>query len=160
MKILKIVFATAVLLLVQNRLLAQQPVNEKDVAGTWKLIIDIDKELEEAKQDLEEQEDSFLENLVLESVTGLVSGVLDELEIYMEFMPDGELEVTVDAFGKIETEASNWFINKDGQLFIEDTESFSSDEYWMLADGMLVNYKENSGKREQNNVYMVKIDSK
>ena len=159
MKLLKALLLAGMLLSIPVGLTAQEKIEEKMLLGTWKMVINIEEELEEAEEELEENGDSFLEKIIFESVSGLVSGIIEELEIYMEFKPDGELVVTVDAFDEHETEYSNWFIDKKGRLFIEDTESFQSDEFWLYEKGMLVSYEERDGGLRRNNVYMVNIDT-
>lgn len=138
--------------------IAQQKVKEKNITeNTWKLVINVDDDLEEAKQEAEE-EDSFLGEVIVNSVSGLVSGLLNELEIYFEFRADGEVKVTVEAFGEREVEYSEWKIDNKGRLIISDTERFQTDDddYWMLEDDVLVSYEEDGELNE--NVYLVKID--
>lgn len=138
-------------------LYGQQAVTEKDLLGTWKLVIDIDDELEKA----ENEEESFLDQVILSSVSGLVSGIMDNIEIHMEFKPGGELKVNVNAFDEQETEYSEWYINEEGQLMISETESFSSEDqdYWLMDSGVLLLYEENS-RQPNENVYMVKLSEK
>ncbi|WP_258097744.1 hypothetical protein [Marinoscillum pacificum] len=137
---------------------AQNKVKERDITDkTWKLVINVDEELEEAKKEAEE-EDSFLGEVIVNSVSGLVSGLLDELEIYMEFRANGEVKVTVEAFGEREIEYSEWSIDNRGRLRISDTDRFQTDDedYWMLEDGVLVSFEDDGELNE--NVYLVKIE--
>ncbi len=137
---------------------AQQKVKEKDLLDkTWKLIINVDEELEEAKKEAED-EDSFLAEVVVNSVSGLVSGILKELEIYMEFRADGEVKLTIEAFGEREIEYSEWFIDKRGRLRITDTDRFQTDDddYWMMEEGVLISFEDDGELNE--NVYLVKIE--
>lgn len=137
---------------------AQQKVKENDISGkTWKLIINVDEDLEEAKKEAEE-EDSFLGEVIVNSVSGLVSGILDELDIYMEFRANGEVKVTVEAFGEREIEYSEWHIDNRGRLRISDSERFKTDDddYWMMEDGVLVSYEDDGELNE--NVYLVHIE--
>ena len=133
-------------------------VKSKDIEGkNWKLIINIDEELEEAKKDAEE-EDSFLGEIIVNSVSGLVSGIMDELEIFMEFRANGEVKMTVEAFGEREIEYSEWSIDSKGRLRISDTERFQTDDddYWLMEDGVLISFEENGELNE--NVYLVNIE--
>ncbi|MEQ8473293.1 MAG: hypothetical protein RIC35_19005 [Marinoscillum sp.] len=139
-------------------LTAQSKVREKDLTdGTWKLVIDIEEELDEAKKEVRE-EDSFLGEMILNSVSGLVSGIIEELEIYMEFRPDGEVKVVVEAFGEREVEYSEWHIDSKGRLYISDTDRFKTDDddYWLMENGVLISYEERNERNE--NVYLVHID--
>lgn len=159
MKKLVLILAVIAFCLFHLNLNAQEKVKEKVLLGNWKLIIDIETELNEAEEEMEENDESVIGQVVLKSVSGLVSGIIDELDIYMEFRPGGELKVTVDAFGEHETEYSKWYISKEGRLFIEDNDSFSTEEFWMYDNGMLVNYQENGRDLERNSVYLVNIDN-
>ena len=125
--------------------------------GTWKLIIDIEEELEEAEKELEEEE-SILGEIIFKTVTGAVEGVLKRLEIYMDFRDNGTVKIMVDAFGEKETEYSEWGIDSKGRLRISDNEHFKTDDnnYWMMDNGILVQFEEDGDKSES--VYMVKID--
>ena len=139
---------------------SQDKVKEKHLLGNWKMIIDVEDAFEEAKADLDE-DDSILGKVVLSSVSGLVSGLLDELEIYMEFLPKGELKIMVNAFGEVETEYATWSIDKDGRLFLENTESvFSGDsDYWLFHDDVLVSYNESADHSDSAPlVYMINLD--
>ncbi|WP_421869292.1 hypothetical protein [Marinoscillum sp.] len=137
---------------------SQSKVKSKDIEDkTWKLVINIDEELDEAKREAEE-EDSFLGEVIVNSVSGLVSGIIDELEIYMEFRANGEVKVTVEAFGEREVEYSEWSIDSKGRLHISDTDRFQTDDddYWMMEDGVLVSFEEDGELNE--NVYLVHIE--
>ena len=136
---------------------AQDKVREKDLKGTWKLIIDIEEEMDEAKEEMDE-EDSFLGKMILNSVSGLVTGIMEEIDIYMEFRSDGEVKIIVEAFDEREIEYSEWYIDSKGRLFIEDTDRFSSDDgdYWLIDDDVLISFEDKYDRNE--NVYMVRID--
>lgn len=138
--------------------LQAQKVKEKDLIGNWKLIINLEEAFEEAEMEMKE-DDSVLGKIVLSSVSGLVTGILDEIEIYMEFKPKGELKIMVNAFGEKEVEYSSWDIDKQGRLYIKDTNSYSSDDhdYWILQDDVLVSIDEGNSVPDKN-VYMVKLD--
>ncbi|HCX21778.1 MAG: hypothetical protein CMB80_26975 [Flammeovirgaceae bacterium] len=136
----------------------QNKVKEKDITDkTWKLVINIDEELDEAKKEAEE-EDSFLAEVIVNSVSGMVSGILNELEIYMEFRANGEVKVTVEAFGEREVEYSEWSIDSRGRLRISDTDRFQTDDddYWLMEDGVLVSFEDDGELNE--NVYLVHIE--
>lgn len=125
--------------------------------GTWKMVIDIDEELEEAEREAEE-EDSFLGEIIAHSVSGLVSNIMGKIDIYMDFRPNGEVKVMVDAFGEKETEYSEWTIDHKGRLYISDNDNFSTDDddYWLIEDNILVLFED--GGKKSNNVYMVRME--
>ncbi len=143
---------------ISSAAIAQDKVRRSDVEGkTWKLKIDIDDELEE---ELDDADDAF-ERIIIKSVAGLVDGIIDGIDIYFEFMPNNELKITVEAFGEREVEYTEWYINKNGALVIEDTDSFDtdSDDIWLFVDDVLVAFDEDwDGDLDDQNVYLVRID--
>lgn len=134
-----------------------QKVKQKDILGTWKLVIDVEKELDDEAEEAE----TLLEEVIIKSVSGLVTGILDNIDIYFEFERDGELELTVKAYGEVERERGTWYINKRGYLVIEDINndddrfniSTDNDE-WRMLDGVLVSDDHDS----DDNVYMTRVD--
>ena len=133
-----------------------QRVKEKDIIGTWKLIIDIEDEMEEEADDA----DTLLEEVFIKAISGFVGGILEDIEIYFEFQSDNDVKITVLAYDEKETETGSWYINKRGNLVIEDIDddddSFnisSDDDEWKLVDGILVN----DDHEDDRNVYMTKV---
>lgn len=134
-----------------------QKVQEKDIIGTWKLVIDIEEEMDEEAEDA----DTMLEEIFIKAVSGFVGGIMDDIEIYFEFQRNNDVKITVNAYDETETETGSWFINKRGYLVIEDidddNDDFSistDDDEWKLIDGILV-----SDEHEKNRtVYMTKVD--
>lgn len=157
-KLLQSITLMMVLGFMSTTLMAQDKVTRKDVEGkTWQLKIDIDDELEDEIDDA----DSALERIIIKSVAGMVDGIIDGIDIYFEFKSNNELKVTVEAFGEREVEYTEWFINKDGALVIEDTDSFNSDDdnIWLMVDDVLVAFDEDwDGDLDDQNVYLVRID--
>jgi hypothetical protein len=139
--------------------LAQDKVKEKDLIGTWKMVIDVSEEFEEAERDLEE-EDSFLGEIIFDAVSGVVEGVLKNIDIYMTFKESGIIKITVNAFDEKETEYSEWEIDSRGRLHISDNDHFDSDDddYWLMDDGVLVLIDDDDDGEISDNVYLVKID--
>ena len=125
---------------------AQSRVRTKDLRGTWKLEISLDEDAESAT-----------ERVILNAVDGL----LDEIDIYMEFRKNNELKVTVDVFGEEEVEYSEWHINEAGELLIGDSEHFQTDDsVWMFVGDRLESFEYKNGKRinEDENVYLRKLN--
>ena len=133
-----------------------QKVKEKDIIGTWKLVIDIEEEMEEEAEDA----DTMLEEIIIKSISGFVDGILDEIDIYFDFRPDNEVKITVKAYDETETEYGRWFINKRGYLEIDDEDDDddfhfeSEDDEWKLIDGILVSDEH----EDDRNVYMTRVD--
>ncbi len=134
-----------------------QKVKEKDIIGTWKLIIDIEEEMEEEAEDA----DTMLEEVFIKAISGFVGGILDDIEIYFEFQADQDVKITVNAYDETEIEYGKWFINRRGYLEIEDIGDdddlniHMDDDEWRLVDGLLVN----DDHEKDRNVYMAKVDN-
>ena len=132
-----------------------QKVEEKDILGTWKLVIDIEDEMDKEADEAE----TLLEEVIIKSVSGLVSGVLDNIDIYLEFQERNNLRITIKAYGEVEEEEGKWYINRKGYLVIEDVDDndsfhFSSDDdEWKLVDGLLI-----SDDHDDGNVYMARVN--
>jgi len=137
---------------------AQTKVKERDIDGIWELRI----ELREGFLDDEiDEEDNALARIVMRSVGGLVEGILDNLDITFEFKEDGRCKVYVDIFGVNEVEYTEWYINRRGQLIIEDTDNvqFESREYWMFEDDILVAFDDDGDDIDEDAyVYLVRVD--
>lgn len=132
-----------------------QKVKEKDIIGTWKLVIDIEEEME----DEADEADTMLEEIFIKAISGVVGGILEDVEIYFDFRPDNELKITVNAYDDTETEYGKWFINRRGYLEIEDIDDndFSidtDDDEWRLIDGLLIS----EDHLDDRNVYMARVD--
>ena len=133
-----------------------QRVKEKDVLGTWKLIINIEEEMEREA----EEADTMLEEVIINAVSGFVDGILDDIDIYFDFREDNEVKITVYAYDEKETEYGKWYINKRGYLEIEDVDdnghiSFDNDDdEWKLIDGILVS----DDHEDDRTVYMTRVD--
>lgn len=135
---------------------AQKKIKYSDLEGKrWKLTIDIRDEMEE---ELDEA-DNFFERLVIKSVTGLVDNIMDNIEIYFEFEKNHELRVTVYALGEKEVEYTEWWIDDDGALRIDDSDSFSSDRdsRWYLVDDVIVALDDDKRDLKDSNVYLVDV---
>ncbi|MEO9870834.1 hypothetical protein [Ekhidna sp.] len=134
-----------------------QKVTKKDIVGTWKLVIDIEEEMEEEAEDA----DTMLEEVFIKAISGFVGGIMEDVEIYFDFQSDNDVKITVNAYGETETERGSWYINRRGYLVIEDIEddddSFhisADDDEWKLVDGILV-----SDEHERDrNVYMARVN--
>ena len=121
----KIIFSLLILgFLCVNVSLAQSKVKERDLKGTWKLVIDID----------ESEGDAAIERAVL----GAVDGFISSFDITFQFKRDNELKVVVNVFGEEEVEYSNWKI-QDGYLYLGDNNKFDMDDtLWYLEGDRLI----------------------
>lgn len=134
-----------------------QRVSEKDIIGTWKLVINIEEEMEEEAEDA----DTMLEEVFIKAISGFVGGIMDDIEIYFEFQSDNDVKITVNAYDEVETERGSWYINKRGYLVIEDIEDddddfniSTDDDEWKLIDGILVSDEHEKDRT----VYMTRVN--
>ena len=135
---------------------AQEKVDEDRLIGNWKLVIDIEEELEREA----DEEDNPFARMMIRGVSGLVEGIMDNIDIYFDFQRDGEVKILVEAFDENEIDYAKWYINRNGELIIEDLDndkiSFDNDDVWMMDGKYLVSIEEDGTIQE--NVYMAKIE--
>ena len=127
----------------------QSKVKERNLGGTWKLVLDLEEEIDE-------EEDNVGARMIIGAVSGLLSGV----DIEMQFHDDNQLKIVTDAYGDEDVEWSSWEIKK-GRLYLGDSDSYSFDEtYWMFKRNRLVAYEYNEdGKfEEKRSVFMYRLD--
>lgn len=138
---------------------AQKRLKESDLIGTtWKLVIDIEDVLDEAEEEMEE-EDNLLGEVILRGVSGLVEGIIENIDVHFQFRDDNEVKIYIEAFGSDEVEWTEWSINRHGELIIEDNDHIQTDgdSFWFLEDGLLVH--EDSGQdRDDPKIFMTRID--
>ena len=133
---------------------AQEKVKEKDLAGEWQMVFDIDEE--EWEDEIEDA--SFLGRMIAGSVSGLVVNVLEDLEIRFEFLNNNEIRMTVEIWGEKEIEYIDWYINRYGELIIGDEDD--DDEIWLFKDDKLVSYDKRGADRYwERSVFLVRDDS-
>ena len=146
-------------LLMSVSALAQSKVKERDLDGVWMLKIEIDED--NWKREIED-EDNALARAVIRGVSGLVDGILDEIDIRFEFKKNNEVRVSTQVFGEEEVEYTDWNINARGELEIGDTDHWerNDDTIWLMEDGILVAYDKDGGykKTDDARVYLVRID--
>lgn len=134
-------------------------VTERNLKGLWKLKIVIADDLLE--KEIREEENAFA-RMIMSATSNIVEGVMNNIDIEIEFLSDNRCRIYVEAFGADEVEYTNWRINKNGELYIEDSDAFSmgDDEYWKFEDDVLVAYDHNGWAMDDDDayIYMVKID--
>lgn len=136
---------------------AQNKLSEKDVIGSWRLIIDVSEEMDELRDDFDNTE-SLFGQVIKKSVSGFVEGLLNNIEIYMDFLPNGEVEVTSIAFEKEDRDFSTWKI-VGNKLYISDSGNFKidNDSYWVLERSNILLSVSEFGD-DNKNVYLRKIE--
>ena len=151
----KIAFLFLVALLSSSLMNAQSKVKDRDVLGEWKLHVDLQKEIQDKDSDL-----NFLEKALVGAVSGIVTTAMNHVDIRFDFKRNNEviLKIHNKDEDKTETEILKWFINKQGQLEIDDLDNdhvnVQHDGAWMLLDKQLV--AEEDGKVKQA-VYLEKM---
>jgi hypothetical protein len=132
-----------------------QKINEKELMGSWHMVIDIDAAMKEAKKDL-----NIFEKMLVGSVSGFVDQVLEMVDITIEFMPKGKALLTVDGPDVQEKEVTEltWRHDPSGGITIDDYESDQAqvdfDSIWRLEGDRLQSY-EADGTLEKH-VYMIR----
>ena len=135
----KIVFLFLAALLSSSLMNAQSKVKDRDVLGEWKLHVDLQKEIQDKDSDL-----NFLEKALVGAVSGIVTTAMNHVDIRFDFKRNNEviLKIHNKDEDKTETEILKWFINKQGQLEINDLDNdhvnVQHDGAWMLLDKQLV----------------------
>lgn len=133
-------------------------VREKDLDGIWQMKITLDENFLE--EDIEAEDNAFA-RVILQATGNFVEGVLDEIDVKFEFQPNGKCKVYATAFGEEgDVDYSKWWITDKGELFIDDTESYKSDEddYFLFEDDVLVLRDQNGEIDDDARVVLVRID--
>lgn len=132
-----------------------QKLNEKELMGSWHMVIDIDAAIKESQKDL-----NLFEKMIVGSVSGFVDQVLEMVDITIVFMPKGKAVLTVDGpeVQEKETTQLTWQHDPSGGIIIDDYESDQAqvdfDSIWRLEGDRLQSY-ELDGTLEKH-VYMIR----
>ena len=151
----KIAFVFLAALLSSSLMNAQSKVKDRDVLGEWKLHVDLQKEIQDKDSDL-----NFLEKALVGAVSGIVTTAMNHVDIRFDFKRNNEviLKIHNKDEDKTETEILKWFINKQGQLEIDDLDNdhvnVQHDGAWMLLDKQLVAVEDGKVKQA---VYLEKM---
>ena len=135
----KLALLCIIALLSSSFVSAQSKVKDRDVLGEWKLHVDLQKEIQDKDSDL-----NFLEKALVGAVSGIVTTAMNHVDIRFDFKRNNEviLKIHNKDEDKTETEILKWFINKQGQLEINDLDNdhvnVQHDGAWMLLDKQLV----------------------
>ena len=166
---MKKIIIAAILLVTGFAVSAQSKVKEKDLLGEWELVIDLDEVRDEIEEEVEE-ENRWVASFA-KSISNLALDIVEGIDITMDFRDNGEVKIIVEVMGEREIEYSEWYINNDGELIIEDDDSnrwgrkrssrFDIDDadVWMMEDGKLQAYEKGRRGRleKKKEVYMKKI---
>ena len=151
----KIAFLFLAALLSSSLMNAQSKVKDRDVLGEWKLHVDLQKEIQDKDSDL-----NFLEKALVGAVSGIVTTAMNHVDIRFDFKRNNEviLKIYNKDEDKTETEILKWFINKQGQLEIDDLDNdhvnVQHDGAWMLLNKQLVAVEDGKVKQA---VYLEKM---
>lgn len=133
---------------------AQERVTESRLLGEWRMMINVGDEIRK-----EADEQGFLTKMFLNGISGMVQGILDDIDIQMTFKKDGVLELVAMYDGEVDdVETLSWSIDQNGHLYIDDFKnervSIENDGYWMWENGRLISFEEDGTRNE--NVWMQK----
>ena len=151
----KIAFLFLAALLSSSLMNAQSKVKDREVLGEWKLHVNLQKEIQDKDSDL-----NFLEKALVGAVSGIVTTAMNHVDIRFDFKRNNEviLKIHNKDEDKTETEILKWFINKQGQLEIDDLDNdhvnVQHDGAWMLLDKQLVAVEDGKVKQA---VYLEKM---
>lgn len=149
---------------------AQKKVKEKDLLGEWELVIDLDEVRDELEEELEEEE-NWLVGRFAKNISNFALDIVEGIDITMDFRINGEVKIIVQVMGEREVEYSEWFINDDGELVIEDDDNdrwrnsrsskvdIDNADVWMWEDGKLQAYEKGRRGRleKKKEIYMKKM---
>ena len=142
---------------------AQQRVKERDLKGHWQMVIDIDEE--EIEDELRDPDIPWLGRVFAKSLTSLVFGIIDEIDVEMQFKDNNRLKVVIEAFGEREVEYGRWYIDRDGALILDDFEHINvgdnhedDQDIWLMKNGRLVAYEQHGKRLDRQPVYLRRID--
>lgn len=133
---------------------AQERVTEGRLLGEWRMMINVEEEIRK-----EADQEGFLTKMFLNGISGMVQGILDDIDIQMTFKKDGILELVALYDGQVDdVETLSWRIDEKGHLYIDDFKnervSIENDGYWMWENGRLISFEEDGTRNE--NVWMQK----
>lgn len=133
---------------------AQERVTEAKLLGEWRMLINVEDEIRK-----EADQEGFLTKMFLNGISGMVQGILDDIDIQMTFKKDGVLELVALYDGEVDDmETLSWRIDEKGHLYIDDFKnervSIENDGYWMWENGRLISFEEDGTRNE--NVWMQK----
>lgn len=133
---------------------AQDRVTEAKLLGEWRMMINVEDEIRK-----EADQEGYLTKMFLNGISGLVQGILDDIDIQMTFKKGGVLELVAMYDGKVDdVETLSWRIDEKGHLYIDDFKnervSIENDGYWMWENGQLISFEEDGTRNE--NVWMKK----
>ena len=133
-------------------------VKENDLKGIWQMKIMLKEGLIEDELD---EEDNAFAKMIIAATGSLVEGVLEEIDVKFEFLPDGVCKVYSSAFDSDQdVDYTKWSINSRGELRIDDSDSYNTndDDYWLFEDDVLLLYNNNGMPDEDAKVLLYRID--
>ncbi len=138
---------------------AQEKITESRLVGTWKMVIDADKVMAKIDKEAKDSE-TMLAEIILKSVSGMVEGIMEGLQIYVEFKRGGDASLLIEVFeSETEDEDTRWYI-RNGKVHLDDTNNdnitWDGDDGWYLQDGVL--FLDQDDDEDAPVVYMVRID--
>ncbi len=142
--------------------LSQSKVRESDLVGEWKLVIDIHQddirdEIEQETEDLDR-----LGEIISRAAVNFAADIIDKIDIRFRFKDNNRVRIEVDVFGAHEVEYADWYINRHGELIIEDDDNdhvaIDDLEVWLRDDELLMAFEKDRDHLRYQNVYLIRID--
>ena len=144
-------------------MIGQSALKEKDVIGTWKLVIpELDETMNELKQNpssLEKDEmgaSERLEHAIEGAVGEFVEDLLGDMNFKFTFEKNNRATLEVKVMGETEVENLSWHINSNGGLVIEDNDHDGEPDIWMKKGNQLVQVNSHGKKNED--AYMIRVN--
>ena len=138
--------------------MAQKKVTEKEIISTWKLVLNVDREIRKEIDD----EDHPIGRMIIKSLAGFLENITDEIDVTFVFAEDNELTIVTEVFGERDVEDAEWRITKDGELEIDSNDHISLDdddgesEVWRMDQDRLVIYNKHD-REVESALYFVRI---
>ena len=159
----KLLSLTIAFAMYMGAMVGQSALKEKDVIGTWKLVIpELDETMNKYKQNSEsEDKDEMgaserLEHAIEGAVGEFVGDLLGDMNIEFTFEKHNRAKLKVNVMGETEVENLNWHINSNGELVIDDNDHDGNPEVWMKKGKHLVPVKSRHEKNDD--AYMIRVN--
>jgi len=140
---------------------AQSKVKERQLKGTWKMVIDIDEE--EIEEEIDDDDIPFFGRVFAKGITSMVFGIIDEIDVEMHFKDNNRLKLVIEVFGEREVEYGRWYIDSKGALRLDDFDNISvgddddDNDIWLMSGDRLVAYEQHGERLDRKPVYLKRM---
>ncbi len=156
----KLIAILTISVLSLGTLVGQEKITESKLLGTWKMVIEMDEVMAKLDKEAKDSE-TILAEVLLKSVSGMVEGIMDRIQIYVEFQRNGQAILLIEAFDEeAEEDDTEWYI-RNGKVYLDDSDNdnitWDGDDGWYLKDGVLF-LDQDDDDDDEPVIYMVRID--